>query len=229
MVRVSRDPWIDSTHTGIGSLVLNLEINILVVSYPHSSLQYCTVYTYSCTLTFTAAYSTVQCTRIHVSYPHFSLQYCTVCMYSCILLSLQPIILYRTKKFMYPTLTLAYNIIQNKNIHVSYSHSNLQYCTVYMYSCIQLSLQPIVLYSVHVFMYPTLTVTPTYSTVQCSSIHVSYSHSSLQNCTVYMYSCILPSLHPLLLYSVHVFMYLPSFQTIVLCTCIHVSYLHSSQ
>ena len=142
MVRVSRDPWIDSTHTGIGSLVLNLEINILVVSYPHSSLQYCTVYTYSCILpslqpivlysvhvfmypTFTPAYSTVQCTRIHVSYPHFSVQYCTVYMYSCILLSLQPIILYKTKIFMYPTLTPTYSTVQCTCIHVSYSYSSL--------------------------------------------------------------------------------------------------------
>ena len=43
--------------------------------------------------------------------------------------------------------------------------------------CILPSLQPIVLYSVHVFMYPTLT--PAYSTVQCTRIHVPYLHSSL--------------------------------------------------
>ena len=190
MVRVSRDPWIDSTHTGIGSLVLNLEINILVVSYPHSSLQYGTVYSVHVFMypNFTPAKSTVQCTCIHVSLPHSRLYelYRVQCTYV----------------FIISTFTSDYNTVQNKNIHVSYSHFSpqycrvymhpcilplpfianelysvshfsLKYCTVFMYPCILTSLQPIVLYSVHVFMYPTFT--PAFSTVQCTCIHAPTS------------------------------------------------------
>ena len=75
----------------------------------------------------------------------------------------------------------------------SVSHFSLKYCTVFMYPCILTSLQPIVLYSVHVLMYSNLTLA--HSTVQCTCTYVSYPHISLNvQCSLFMYLCTLTSL-----------------------------------
>ena len=133
------------------------------------------------------------------------------------------LVVYGVHMFMYPLVQNVVGCIRCTYVHVSTGAKCGWLYTVYICSCIHWCKMWLVVYGVHMFMYPL--VQNVVGCIRCTYVHVSTGAKCGWLYTVYICSCIHWCKMWLVVYGVHMFMY-PLVQNVV--GCIRCTYVHVS-